>query len=176
MLNGTGLLLASSEGGDAKAVTTSSTSIQLALFVHVEENAPYRLGRITFKNNKVLSDTAKLRELFPIKDGEVFSREKIAQGLENLRKVYGEYGYINYTGVPTATFDDEKKVAHLEIDVDNSRKIVTASVKKCFMQAQAYHHQNVLGPWLAILTETVSMNISFLVAVSHRLDRSSEYH
>jgi outer membrane protein assembly factor BamA len=42
--------------------------IQLALFVHVEENAQYRLGGITFKNNKVLSNSAKLRDEFPIKD------------------------------------------------------------------------------------------------------------
>jgi outer membrane protein assembly factor BamA len=54
--------------GDAKTLTTSATSIQLALFVHVEENAQYRLGGITFKNNKVLSNSAKLRDEFPIKD------------------------------------------------------------------------------------------------------------
>jgi outer membrane protein assembly factor BamA len=115
--------------GDAKRLTTSTTSIEIALFVHVEENAQYRLGEITFKNNKVLSDAAKLRDLFPIKDAEVFSREKIAEGLENLRKVYGEYGYINYTGVPATTFDDEKKVAHLEIDVDEGKQFLVSGVE-----------------------------------------------
>jgi len=61
----------------------------------IEEGDKYRLGKITFKNNKAISNTAALRSLFPLKDGDVFSRDKIAKGLEALRKAYGEYGYIN---------------------------------------------------------------------------------
>lgn len=114
--------------GDAKTVTTSSASLQIALFVHIEENAQYRLSGISFKNNKVLSDSAKLRNLFPIKDGAIFGREKIAEGLDNLRKAYGEYGYINYTGVPNTTFDDEKKLASLEIDIDEGKQFYLTRV------------------------------------------------
>jgi outer membrane protein assembly factor BamA len=72
----------------------------LLSFVHVRKNPQYRLGRIIFKNIRVFLDSAKLRDLFPVKDGEIFDREKIAEGLENLRTVSGEYGYINYIGVP----------------------------------------------------------------------------
>lgn len=114
--------------GDAKTLTTTATSIQLALFVHVEENAQYRLGGITFKNNKVLSNSA-LRDQFPIKDGEIFSREKIAEGLENLRKAYGEFGFINYTGVPSTMFDDPEKQVHLEIDVDEGKQFYVSRIK-----------------------------------------------
>jgi len=114
--------------GDAKTLATSATSIQLALFVHVDENAQYRLGGITFKNNKVLSNSAKLRDVFPIKDGEIFSREKIAEGLENLRKVYGEFGFINYTGVPSTTFDDEKKQLYLEINADEGKQFYVGRI------------------------------------------------
>ena len=113
--------------GDAKTVATTATSIQLALFVHVEESAQYRLGGITFKNNKALS-TANLRDEFPIKDAKIFSREKIAKGLENLRKTYGEYGYINFTPVPNTTFDDEKKLAYLEIDVDEGKQFYVGNI------------------------------------------------
>ena len=115
--------------GDAKTLTTSATSIEVALFVHVDENAQYRLGGMTFENNKVLSDPKQLLDLLPIKNGEVFSREKIATGLENLRKVYGEYGYINYTGVPATTFDEENKVAHLEVDVDEGKQFLVGGVQ-----------------------------------------------
>src|SRR5207302_10400201 len=52
----------------------------------IEEGERYRLGSITFKNNKAVSNVKALRSLFPIKDGDIFSREKIAKGLENLRK------------------------------------------------------------------------------------------
>ncbi|HEX4784235.1 MAG TPA: outer membrane protein assembly factor BamA [Candidatus Sulfotelmatobacter sp.] len=99
------------------------------LTMPVEEGDQYRLGKITFKNNKAISNTAALRSLFPLKDGDIFSREKIAKGLEALRKAYGEYGYINYTGVPSTTFDDEKKLANLEIDVDEGKQFYVRRIE-----------------------------------------------
>jgi outer membrane protein insertion porin family len=87
----------------------------------IEEGDRYTLGSITFKNNKAVANVKALRGLFPIKDGDVFSREKIAKGLENLRKAYGELGYINFTSIPDTTFDDDKKLIFLTIDVDEGK-------------------------------------------------------
>lgn len=95
----------------------------------IEEGDKYRLGKITFKNNKAISNTAALRSMFPLKDGDIFSREKIAKGLENLRKAYGQYGYINFTSVPNTTFDDEKKTANLEIDVDEGKQFYVRRIE-----------------------------------------------
>ena len=95
----------------------------------IEEGDQYRLGKITFKNNKAISNTAALRSLFPLKDGDVFSREKIAKGIEALRKAYGEFGYINYTGLPSTTFDDEKKLANLEIDIDEGKQFYVRRIE-----------------------------------------------
>ena len=97
--------------------------------IPIEEGDKYRLGKITFKNNKAISNNLALRSMFPLKDGDVFSREKIAKGLENLRKAYGEYGYINYTGVPNTTFDDEKKLANLEIDIDEGKQFYVRRIE-----------------------------------------------
>jgi outer membrane protein insertion porin family len=95
----------------------------------IEEGDQYRLGKITFKNNKAISNTNALRSLFPLKDGDIFSREKIAKGLENLRKAYGENGYINFTPVPNTVFDDEKKTANLEIDVDEGKQFFVRRIE-----------------------------------------------
>ena len=99
------------------------------LTMPIEEGDRYRLGKITFKNNKAITNTTALRALFPIKDGDIFSREKVAKGLENLRTAYGQYGYINYTGVPSTTFDDEKKLAFLEIDVDEGKQFYVRRIE-----------------------------------------------
>jgi len=95
----------------------------------IEEGERYRLGTITFKNNKAISNTAALRSLFPMKDGDIFSREKIAKGLENLRKAYGEAGYINFTSVPDTKFDDEKKTVNLEVDVDEGKQFYVRRIE-----------------------------------------------
>ncbi len=56
--------------------------------VPIEEGERYRLGSITFKGNKAITNTKALRGLFPIKDGDIFNRQKIAKGLENLKNAY----------------------------------------------------------------------------------------
>ncbi len=95
----------------------------------IEEGDRYRLGTITFKHNKAISNVAALRSLFPMKDGDIFSREKVAKGLENLRKAYGEAGYINFTSVPDTKFDDEKKIVNLEIDVDEGKQFYVRRIE-----------------------------------------------
>ncbi|MGA7908144.1 MAG: outer membrane protein assembly factor BamA [Candidatus Sulfotelmatobacter sp.] len=95
----------------------------------IDEGDRYTLGSITFKNNKAVSNVKALRGLFPIKDGDVFSKEKIAKGLENLRKAYGEQGYINFTSVPDTRFDDEKKIIYLDIDVDEGKQFYVRRIE-----------------------------------------------
>jgi outer membrane protein insertion porin family len=108
------------QGGRGKAVDIT---------MPIEEGDRYTLGSITFKNNKAVSNTKALRNLFPIKDGEVFSKEKVAKGLENLRKAYGEQGYINFTSVPETRFDDEKKLIFLDIDVDEGKQFYVRRIE-----------------------------------------------
>jgi outer membrane protein insertion porin family len=97
--------------------------------IPIEEGDRYRLGNITFEHNKALNNTKALRGLFPIKDGDIFSREKVAKGLENLRKAYGQYGYINFTAVPDTTFDETKKLVFLKIDLDEGKQFYVRRIE-----------------------------------------------
>jgi outer membrane protein insertion porin family len=86
------------------------------------------LGHITFKGNHSISDPKGLRDLFPLQDGSILNRRVIAKGLENLRYAYRELGYINFTPVPSTTFNDEKKLAFLEINMDEGKKFYVSSI------------------------------------------------
>jgi len=88
----------------------------------IEEGDKYKLGEITFKGNKTITNNKALRRLFPIQDGEVFDRSKIAKGLEQLQKAFGEYGFINFTSVPNTRFDEEKKLIFIDIDIDEGKQ------------------------------------------------------
>jgi hypothetical protein len=107
--------------GKMRRLAKSPDSQQMALSVHMDEGLQYRLSKITFRNT-TLNDVEALRVLFPIKDGDVFSREKIAIGLENLRRAYGELGYVNFTAIPDAQVDDESKLVSLDIDINEGRQ------------------------------------------------------
>ena len=109
----TGLHIPLLQSGPGKAVDIT---------IPVEEGDRYRLGSITFKNNKAFTNIAAMRAQFPMKDGDIFSREKVAKGLENLRKAYGSQGYINFTSIPDTTFDEDKKLVNLTIDVDEGKQ------------------------------------------------------
>jgi outer membrane protein insertion porin family len=89
--------------------------------MQIEEGDKYKLKAIVFSNNKAILNTRLLRGLFPIKDGDTFNKQLIAKGLDNLRKAYGEYGYIDFTPVPTTDIDDEKKEITLNVEVDEGK-------------------------------------------------------
>jgi outer membrane protein insertion porin family len=89
--------------------------------IPVEEGDRYRLKAITFSGNKAITNTKALRAQFAMKDGDIFDVEKVRKGLDGLRKVYGEFGYINFTPVPDTRIDDEKKEITLAIDLDEGK-------------------------------------------------------
>ena len=95
----------------------------------------YRLG-----NLDVVKATAfpaqQLRDLFLIQRGEIFDRERIANGLEELRRLYGSQGYINFTSVPETQFDDDNAIANLTIDVNESRQFHLRSVAVLGLDAE----------------------------------------
>ena len=101
------------EAGPGKAVDIT---------MPIVEGDRYRLGAITFKGNKTVRNTKFLRALIPMKDGDIFDRSKVAKGLDNLRNAYGDIGYINYTAIPNTTFDEDKKLINLEIDLDEGKQ------------------------------------------------------
>ena len=114
--------------GKAKTLTASHGR-RIAIEVRMDEGMQYRLSEITFKNNKAVQNVKALRAIFPIKDGDVFSKEKVGKGLEALRKAYGELGYINFTSIPDTKFDDDKKQIFLEIDVDEGKQFFVRRIE-----------------------------------------------
>jgi outer membrane protein insertion porin family len=70
----------------------------------VEEGRLYRLNKINFVGVKLFRTPETLmRPLFSMGEGDPFSTAKLRKGLENLRKLYGEFGYIDF--VPEPNFD-----------------------------------------------------------------------
>ncbi len=95
----------------------------------VEEGDRYRLKEIVFSGNKALTNTRALRSLFKMKDGDWFNTELVRKGLDDLKKAYGEFGYINFTGVPDTQFDDKNKTITLKIDVDEGKQFFVRRIE-----------------------------------------------
>lgn len=108
--------------GKAHVLSSDPNTQRISVAVHVDKGLRYRLGEISFKNNTKITDLALLRSAFPIQKGDVFSRQKIADGLEMLKRTYDESGYINVTAVPETSVDNHAKRISLVVEIDEGKQ------------------------------------------------------
>ena len=95
----------------------------------IEEGDRYRLGGIHFTGNKAVTNVRALRGTFAIKDGDFFNATVMSKGLENLKKAYGQLGYINFGAIPNASFDEAKKTVTLNIDIDEGKPFYVGRIE-----------------------------------------------
>jgi hypothetical protein len=96
----------------------SKADRRVAIVVRIlDAGQQYRLRDLRWKNMTVFSEQ-QLLDLMPIHPGEIFSRSKIAKGLEEARKLYQSHGYMNFTSIPNMVIDEAGRAIALEIDVD----------------------------------------------------------
>jgi outer membrane protein assembly factor BamA len=75
----------------------------VTLEAEISDGPRYKLAEITFVENHDFSSQS-LRKQFPLRRGDVFSRGKVASGLESLRKLYGTEGFLDWTAIPDTKF------------------------------------------------------------------------
>ena len=106
-----------------------STGKRADILIPIEEGPRYRLGGINFTGNKAVSNLKVLRAQFAQKDGEYFNATLFGKGIEQLRKAYGELGYINFVGTPVPRFDEAKKLIYLDIDIDEGKPFYVSRIE-----------------------------------------------
>jgi outer membrane protein insertion porin family len=102
---------------------------RIDILMPIEEGGRYRLGNITFTGNKAVTNVRALRGTFAIKDGEWFNATAISKGLENLKKAYGQLGYINFGAIPKLSYDDQKRTVSLSIDIDEGKPFYVSRIE-----------------------------------------------
>jgi outer membrane protein insertion porin family len=117
------------QGGLSLLTFRPNKGKRIDILMPIEEGERYRLGSITFTGNKAVSNVRALRGTFAIKDGEIFNATAIQKGLENLKKAYGQLGYINFAAIPKATTDDAKKTVNLVLDIDEGKPFYVGRIE-----------------------------------------------
>src|SRR6266849_2659130 len=94
--------------------------------IHVEEGERYNMGTLKIVSadpDKALSlKVEALKCAFPLKQGDIFSTEKVRKALETYGKIYGEYGFIDFTPEPDTEIDEEKKIINLTLKFDEQKQ------------------------------------------------------
>ena len=94
--------------------------------IAIEEGEQYRMGRLVIRSadpEKGLSLKREyLESVFPLHQGDIFDISKIRKAIENYNKLYGVYGYIDFTAVPLPDVHDDTKIVDLTLDFDEQKQ------------------------------------------------------
>jgi len=81
--------------------------------IPIDEGERYRMGTLKIASSdpdKGLSlKVDALKNVFPLKQGDIFSSAKIRKALEDYGKIYGRYGFIDFVPTPETDINEEAK-------------------------------------------------------------------
>ncbi len=83
--------------------------------IDIEEGVQYRLGTFHIRGNKLFPQN-RLAPILGMKEGDLFALSKVRKAIDNYTKLYGNWGYINFTADPDIEPDNKKKVINLALD------------------------------------------------------------
>jgi len=98
------------------------------IVIKIDEGEQYHMGKLTFRSadpdQGLVFRTEVLRNpgLFALKEGDIFSTSKVRKALDNYKKLYGEYGYIDFVATPLTEPDDTKKIVNMTMEFDQQKQ------------------------------------------------------
>jgi outer membrane protein insertion porin family len=91
--------------------------------VDLEEGKLYHLNNITFSGVKFFrTPEALMTPLFQMAKGDVFSTTKLRKGLENMRKLYGDFGFIDFVAEPSFDPMPDSGLIDMSLSVDEGKQ------------------------------------------------------
>ena len=99
----------------------------------IEEGEQYRMGTVSFRSSDpdqgLVVNQELLKRVFPLKPGDLFSAEKIRKSIDNYKKLYGEFGYIDFVAEPRTDIDDAKKLVNLTWEFDQGKQFYVRRIE-----------------------------------------------
>ena len=100
------------------------------LTIPIQEGDQFRRGKLAFTGVKFFRQPDAIMEpLFRMQEGDLFSVTKVRKGLENLRKLYGEFGFINMVPTPDADVDKQNKVINMTFDIEEDKQFFVRRIE-----------------------------------------------
>ncbi len=98
-------------------ISLSDNGKKMTITIRISEGPQYRVAGIRFKGEKA-TEEKKLRDLLPLKKGEVFSKKKLTDGIRNITVHYAEHGYAMASVEPDVVTDVKNKTVDVVLNID----------------------------------------------------------
>jgi outer membrane protein insertion porin family len=108
-------------------------SIRTDITLPIEEGAQYRMGRLIIRSANLDENLyfrpEFLESIFPIKQGQILDVSKIRKAIDDYTKLYGDYGFIDFTANPVPDVDDATKTVNWTIDFDQQKQFYVRRIE-----------------------------------------------
>ena len=98
------------------------------LTIPVEEGLQYRLGKFVIRGNKLFTQK-QLAPVLRLKQGDLFALSKVRKAIENYTKLYGQFGYINFTASPDIEPDNKRRLINLALDFEEDKQFIVHRIE-----------------------------------------------
>jgi outer membrane protein assembly factor BamA len=123
-----------SVGASWKPVWREAGLLHVQVTVNVNEGQPKRVEKIEFRwvedhLGPPLFDSNELRKLVPLKDGEIYNRDKYYEGLSAVAGVYKERGFIDCNIYQLLAVNDEKQTVALVLEINQGQRYYWGNIR-----------------------------------------------
>ena len=124
----------------------SSVDDTLRITVPIVDGKLYRTGDVKVEGNSIFSEQA-IKAVIGLQKGEIANGEALSKALyENLKKYYGQQGFIQYTAEVTPTFKDnpqkpDEGIADFQITIDEGKQF---TLRRLEFTGNTFTRDNVL--------------------------------
>ena len=98
----------------------------VALTAHVEEGLQYYQGRLNIRSVDpdlpLVFTQEVLRNVYPLREGDLFDADKIRKSLDAYRQLYASHGYIDFSAEPDFDVDDADRRISLNLGLDQQKQ------------------------------------------------------
>jgi hypothetical protein len=102
--------------GNLTLLHSAETERQYTLGINIKAGPQLRLGEIRITDSLLFSE-GELREQFAMRSADLFDGKKMQEGMEAIRRLYLDGGYIDFTTEPTLSFDDERNLVNVVMKI-----------------------------------------------------------
>lgn len=107
--------------------------IRTDITIPIEEGPQYHMGRLVIRSanpdENLYFKPEFLETIFPLKKGQIFDVSKIRKAIDNYTKLYGEFGYIDFTASPEFDEDASTKTINLTLDFDQEKQFFVRRIE-----------------------------------------------
>ena len=101
--------------------------------IRIEEGDRYHMGDLHVvsadPDQGLFFKSDFLEKVFPLHKGDIFSTEKLRKAFDNYKKLYGEYGYIDFTSEPVFDIVEDKKIVNLTLKFDQQKQFFVRRIE-----------------------------------------------